>query len=468
MTMRRMWVGLCLAFMAVGNEVRSESGDNVLLITIDDLNDWIGCLGGHPQSRTPNIDSLAKRGVLFTNAHCNGPICNPSRVSLMTGVRPSTSGIYLNGHRFRAKNSRIKDAITMPQCFSSQGYRSFGCGKLFHASRGKVEFDDYGPAGGQGPLPKKRLNNSYRKNRSRLWDWGVFPANEGPAYNDVATRDWVTARLGQERNKPFFIGCGFYRPHVPFYAPQRFFSEFPLQDVQLPQVKENDREDIPAFALKLTHNPLPPPHDWFVESGKWQQAVQSYLACISFTDDNVGKVLKALKEGPHADNTWIVVLSDHGFFLGEKQRWAKQSLWERATKVPLIIVPPNRLRDQFAGVGQRCEHPVELLSIYPTLVEACGLKKRPEQLEGQSLIPLLKNPKAKWDHLAVTTHNGNNHAVRDVRYRYIRYADGSEELYDLTKDPHEWRNLASLPAMKQVITRLSKAIPVQTASPPSR
>jgi arylsulfatase A-like enzyme len=458
---------LLLAPAATNGEEPASPRPNVLLIVIDDLNDWVGCLGGHPQSLTPNIDALAQRGLLFGNAHCNGPICNPSRVSLFTGVRPSSSGIYLNNHAFRAADSQLKDAVTLPQQFARHGYQTAGCGKLFHGSRGKNNFQVYGPAGGQGPLPEKRLNCPPEQSRSKLWDWGVFPAEEDNSYNDIADARWAARRLRQEQEKPFFLGCGFYRPHVPFFAPQRFFDRHPLAEVMLPTVLQTDRDDIPRFALELTHNPLPPSHDWFVESGKWQQAVQSYLACISFTDNNVGTLLKALDNGPHAENTWIVLFSDHGFFLGEKQRWAKQSLWERATRVPLVIVPPRNQADQFGAPGRRCDRPVELLGIYPTLLEACGLPEPVDQLEGQSLLPLLKDSTTDWPHLAITTHNGNNHAVRDDRYRYIRYADGSEELYDLKQDAAEWKNLAGDPALEQVKTRLARAVPRKTAAPPT-
>ena len=387
---------------------------NVLLITIDDLNDWIGCLGGHAQAQTPNIDALARRGILFTNAHCNAPICNPSRVSFMTGIRPSTSGIYMNGHRFRSPKSQIRDAVTMPQHFTASGYDTLGCGKLFHGSKGQDEFQTYGPAGGQGPLPNRKLNCPPEASRSGLWDWGVFPEEEGDSYNDIADAKWAAEQLGEQRSRPLFLGCGFYRPHVPFFAPSRFFDPYPLENVQLPAVREDDRDDIPPFALKLTENSLPPPHEWFVSSGRWNHAVQSYLACVSFTDDNVGKVIEALDAGPHANDTWIVLLSDHGFFLGEKQRWAKQSLWERATKVPLIIVAPKNDDRWTSTAGTRCDQPVELLSIFPTLVEVCGLESPANHLEGASLVSLIRDTPGSWSQTAVTTFNGNNHAVRDT------------------------------------------------------
>jgi arylsulfatase A-like enzyme len=460
---------LAIAILGLFSPLQADPGKpNVLFIAIDDLNDWIGCLGGHPQAKTPNIDALAKRGMLFTNAHCNAPVCNPSRVSLMTGIRPSDSGIYTNSDSSSSKTSLVRDSVVIPQHFAANGYDTFGCGKLFHASGGKDKFQTYGPGEGQGPLPEKRINCPEEASKSPLWDWGVFPEKEGDGYHDIADSGWASGKLAEERKKPFFLGCGFYRPHVPFFAPARFFDLHPLESVELPQILENDTSDIPKYALQLTSNPLPPSQKWFIESGEWRHAVQSYLACISFTDDNVGKLVKALDDGPYADNTWIILFSDHGFFLGEKDRWAKQALWERATRVPLVIVPPKNRAGEFAAAGSVCTQPAELLSLFPTLIEGCGLTEGPEELAGHSLMPLLENPEADWPHFAITTYQPDNHAIRDDRYRYIRYKDGSEELYDLRDDKPEWKNLASDPEMKPVIERLSKAIPKTNAAPPKQ
>lgn len=450
---------------AVSGEAASAISEkpNVLFIVVDDLNDWVGCLGGHPQALTPNIDRLAARGILFTNAHCNAPICNPSRVSFLTGMRPSTSHVHVNDDNFRAAGSPASRVKVMPQHFTSQGYETMGCGKLFHASKGQKNFGTYGPAAGQGPLPKQRLNCPKSASSTSLWDWGVFPKEEGAGYNDIADATWASDRLGKKGDTPMFLACGFYRPHVPMFAPQRFFDLYPLDEVKLPKVLDSDRDDIPGHAFEICRSLYSPSHEWFVESGKWQQAVQSYLACVSFTDDNVGTVIRALDAGPHADNTWIVLFSDHGFFLGEKQHWAKQSLWERATKVPLIIVPPKRLSGKYA-IGKACAQPVELVDLYPTLVEACGVESPAHNLEGHSLIPLLEDPDKKWPHPAITTHLPGNHAVRDIRYRYIRYSDGSEELYDHKTDPNEWNNLAAgvpEPSHADVITRLRKCLPAK-------
>lgn len=470
------WIrSLLITFICILGFSSAAEKPNVLFITIDDLNDWIGCLGGHPQSQTPNIDALAKRGILFTNAHCNAPICNPSRVSFMSGIRPSTSGIYLNTQDYKAKGASTRDAMMLPECFASQGYSTMGCGKVFHTAKGRQHFDNYGPAGGQGPFPPARINCPKEASPTPLWDWGVFPKEEGPEYNDIADAAWTADQLGKKHDKPLFLACGFYRPHVPLFAPQRYFDLHPYEQVKLPTVLENDRGDIPDYAFKIAASKYSPSHEWFVKNDKWKQAVQSYMACVSFTDDNVGKLVKALDAGPSADSTWIVLFSDHGFFLGEKQHWAKQSLWERATKVPLIVVPPRNRAQEFA-IGEQCHKPVELLSIYPTLLEACGLKAPEDQLEGHSIIPLLKDPDVEWPYCAITTHTASSqasqnephkyttfasasHAVRDDRYRYIRYADGSEELYDLKADPREWENISGEESSAEIITRLSSFLP---------
>ena len=411
----------------------AEQRPNVLMIAIDDLNDWVGCLGGHAQASTPNIDRLAQRGVLFSNAHCQAPICNPSRTSVMTGMRPSTTGIYLNSPWFRATKANA-NRVTLGQHFAAAGYETLTAGKIYHGSRvDEASFATVGPRPGQRLQIDKQIVTSIQSN-SKLWDFGpqTYPEDQ---FGDAITAAWAVQELEKARDKPFFIAAGFYRPHVPFYAPQRFFDPRPLDQVELPAVNDDDRNDLPAAATKLTDNATPPPHDWFVSSGQWQPAIQAYLASVSFTDDQVGKLLRALDSSPHRDNTIVVLFSDHGFHLGEKQRWAKQSLWERSTRVPMIVSVPDAVKNQI------CTRPVELLSLYPTLIELCDLPAK-EDLEGTSIVPLLNNPAANWERPAITTYQQNNHAVRSQHFRYIRYADGSEELYDHRSDPNEWTNLA--------------------------
>lgn len=447
--MVRSIIGLFL-ILAIGVPVTAQQKPNVLMIAIDDLNDWVGCLHGHPQTSTPNLDRLSKRGVLFSNAHCQAPICNPSRTSLMLGKRPSTTGIYMNSPWFRQTTSNA-DATTMSQYFGSLGYETLTAGKIYHGSR--VDPNSFETV---GPRPGQRLKQDAQivrdiGSKSKLWDFGPQAYAE-EEFGDAITASWAIDQLERNHERPFFLAVGFYRPHVPFYAPQRFFDARPLDTTQLPEVLDEDRDDLPAAALQLTANATPPSHDWFVSSGQWRPAIQAYLAAVSFTDAQVGRLIDALDQSPARENTIIVLFSDHGFHLGEKQRWAKQSLWERSTRVPLIISVPKGLR------GATCSRPVELLSVYPTLLDLCDLP-RPDEIEGVSLKPLLQDPDANWNHAAITTYQANNHAVRSERYRYIRYADGGEELYDHQNDPNEWTNLADHPEMNSVKQEHARWLP---------
>ena len=434
------------------SSISAAEKPNVLLIAIDDLNDWVGCLDGHPQASTPHIDALAKRGTLFTNAHCQAPICNPSRTSLMLGLRPSTTGIYVNQPWFRTTPLN-KDRVTLSQYFRNHNYLTLTTGKIYHGSRvDEASFEVVGPRPGQRLKIDERLVK-IAGNRSGLWDYGPQQYAE-EKFGDFVDASWGIEQLSQKHDRPFFLAVGLYRPHVPWYAPQRFFDERPLNDVLLPEVKKDDRNDLPPAAIELTNNQTPPAHKWFVGEKQWKPAVQAFLASSSFTDDQVGRLLQALDESPHANNTIVVLYSDHGFHLGEKQRWAKQSLWERSTRVPFIIRLPGQ------SEGQRCSQPVELLSVYPTLLELCGLPKK-QDLEGVSLRPLLENPRAEWKRPAITTYQEKNHAVRSKHFRYIRYADGSEELYDHRNDPREWNNLAGDSSYREIMDEHAKWLPTE-------
>jgi len=432
---------------------------NVLMIAIDDLNDWVGCLGGHPQVKTPAIDALAARGVLFANAHCQAPLCNPSRASLLTGLRPSTTGIYALRPGIREVPA-LRDCVTLPQHFKSAGYFTFLCGKIFHdGSLAVADRDETADVWRDGPgMPKPAEKFVHPPQDHPLMDWGPFP-EEDRQQADWKIADMAIDALNQAPgDRPFFGAVGFRLPHVPCYASQKWFDLYPLAGLQLPAVRDDDRSDVPDFAWYL-HWDLPEPRlSWIRSAGQWAPLVRAYLASISFVDSQIARVLAALRASGHADDTIVVLWSDHGFHLGEKQITGKNTLWERSTRVPLIVAGPG------VSPGGRCDQPVELLDIYPTLVEHCGLPPR-GGLEGHSLVPQLVDPRQPRLWPAITTHNRFNHAVRSEHHRYIRYADGSEEFYDLQADPHEWSNLAGDPAQRENLAAHRHWLPAINAEP---
>ena len=456
---RNLLIAILLASIFLSERTglaRAESNrPNVLLIAVDDLNDWVGCLGGHPQAKTPNIDRLAKRGMLFTNAHCQGTMCNPSRISLLWGRRPSSTGFYDNHYHVSKEPEFLKSHVSLPNYFSAHGYEVLSTGKVFHTRGHKPDLR--GPRPGQWRRGLDQKVHQKPRGWHGIWDFGPQNYDE-TEFTDHIVASWAAEQLREERERPFFLSVGFYRPHVPFFPPQRVYDE--LTDAQLPPVKDDDWSDLPDAARKVTlSNPKIPTHEWMRQNERWRLAVHAYLASVRWTDEQIGRVLEALHSGPHAGNTIIVLFSDHGYHLGEKQRWSKFSLWERTTHVPLIVSVPG-------GVTGKSGKPVELLSIYPTLVDLCGLPKNP-RLEGVSLRPLIDNPDNAWEHVAISTLGQSNHAVRDERWRYIRYADGSEELYDHQVDPNEWNNLAAREAIApdhlKVIERLKNHLPKTNA-----
>jgi arylsulfatase A-like enzyme len=381
----------------------------------------------------------------------------------MTGLRPSTSGIYDNPHKFR-NHPPTADAVTLPQHFAANGYHTFGVGKLFHGSSGQENFQTYGPALGQGPLPEERINATDEASKTRLWDWGAYPESIEEAH-DYISAQWTAQLLAEDQNEPFFLGVGFYRPHVPCYAPPEWFESRPLEEVRLPPYLDTDLDDVPEFGRNLIENgSVAPSHAWLVENDQWRRVVQSYLACTEFMDHCLGIVLDALDGGPNAGNTWIILTGDHGWHLGEKDHLAKRTLWERSTRVPLIVIPPPDSKGW--AHNATCTQPVEMLSIYPTLIELCSIPAR-DELEGHSIVPLLKDTDAEWPHPAITTHLPENHTVCTQNWRYIKYADGSEELYNHQDDPNEWHNLANNPDLEEVISEHRAHLPKLNAPPPA-
>jgi arylsulfatase A-like enzyme len=452
---------LLACFATSGRAEAAGDRPNVLFIAIDDLNDWIGCLGGHPQVKTPNMDRLAARGTLFTNAHCQAPLCNPSRTSVLTGLRPSTTGVYALGIWFRNVPA-LKDVVTLPQHFQANGYRTLSTGKVFHDgvirknSLGN-EFSQWGYVGGSGPFPKEKFVHT--PDDMKLMDWGPFPARNEDA-DDAKVADWAIGQIkSMKPGQPTMLCVGFRRPHVPCYAPQKWFDLYPDDDsLVMPPVKPDDRNDVPRFAWYL-HWKLPEPRlAWLQSSLQWRPLVRAYLASISFVDNQVGRLLDALDASGQSDRTIIVLWSDHGFHLGEKGISGKNTLWERSTRVPLIFAGPG------VAKGEECASPAELLDLYPTLSELCALPRQ-QGLEGHSLVPQLHDAKAPREWPAITTHGPNNHTVRTDRWRYIRYADGSEELYDCRSDPNEWTNLAADPAHASTKAELARWLPQRNAEP---
>lgn len=433
---------------------------NVLFIAIDDLNDWEGCLGGHPQAQTPNMDRLAARGTLFANAHVQSPLCNPSRSSLLTGFRPSTTGIYGLAPGIRDVAS-LKDCVTLPQYFGRQGYFTATFGKVFHD--GSIprnlqtnEFNVWGPSPGM-PMPKKKFVVTPSSNPAV--DWGVFPVDDREQ-PDWKTADNAIAQLqARPQDRPFFIAAGFRLPHVPCYASQKWFDLFPAEDkIILPPVKDRDRDDVPAFSWYL-HWKLPEPRlSWLQQANQWRPLVRAYLASTTFMDAQIGRLLAALDASGAASNTVVVLWSDNGWHLGEKAVTGKNTLWKESTHVPLIFAGPGVTK------SARCSQPAELLDIYPTLLELCGLPAKPD-LEGHSLAPQLKDAQTPRPWPAITTHNVGNHSVRSEHWRYIRYADGSEELYNTVADPHEWTNLVHDAKYAAVVREHARWLP-QVNTPP--
>ncbi len=433
-----------------------KSKPNVVFIAIDDQNDWIGHLGGHPLAKTPHLDRLAQRGTTFLNAHCQSPLCNPSRTSLMLSLRPTTTGVYGLAPWFRLLDP-WKDRVAMPQHFKAHGYRTLTAGKIYHGGAGgpkqrASEFDVWGPGSGVGVKPAEKLIPPTPMGNHPLMDWGVFP------HRDEDKGDYQVASFAVEqiksapRDQPFFLAAGFFLPHVPCYATQLWFDLYPDDDSVLPVIQDNDRDDTPRFSWYIHWNLPEPRLKWVRENDQWRNLVRSYLACTSFVDAQVGRILTALEEAGLAENTIVVVWGDHGWHLGEKSVTGKNTLWDDGTRVPLIFAGPG------TGNGGRCTQPAELLDIYPTLSELCGLTPR-EDLEGISLVPQLRDASTPRERPAITSHNQGNHGIRSERWRYIRYADGSEELYDHTADPHEWTNLANRPEHASVIAQHRKWLP---------
>lgn len=449
-----------------------DTPPNVLFIIADDLNHWIGAYGINHNARTPNIDRLAASGVLFRNAYCSAPYCNASRISFFTGLRPTTTGVYEN-----EPLPSEGGPPTLPELFKQGGYKTYSVGKTFHGVFDYIEEARTGanqalwrnqsnrmeywdecfehiaeplPDGRPfntlfGDLPRRDFPHSYHH-----FDWGPFDA--------LSVDDTVVQRtidiLQRPHAQPFFCAMGIYRPHLPWFAPARFFDMYPPDEVALPIVKLDDLDDVPPIGVQFAKEPLS--HEKIVDAGLWRGAVRAYLACVSYCDALIGAALNALDASPYRDNTIVVFLSDNGYHLGEKLHWSKFALWEEASRVPLVMRIPGR-----ATPHTVIQTPASLIDVMPTLVEACKLEQ-PPRMDGQSLMPAIRfGESASRRSPVITTWRKGNHSLREQTYRYTRYSDGGEELYDHRTDPYEWTNLAMRPEYRERCDHFAAKIDVQ-------
>ena len=466
--------------------VATSLNSNVLFICVDDLNDWVDGFNGYTgKVYTPNLDRLSKLGVTFQKAYCAIPWCAPSRAATLTGLSPSRTNYYgaiadLN------TLSAFTGVETLPKFFLSKGYKTYGGGKVFHGQydyiagsskawqscgQEKLGWSEYKPFADETRPPTSPVNGLSPNLSQFDWTSTLTPVEDSTPDMEIAK--WAANLLSKPHAEKFFLAPGFYRPHLPWYAPKKYYDLYPLANIQIPaHLLQDDLKDVPPKGVELS-NPGGD-HATIVNAEprnltKWREAIQGYLASISFADACIGVVLDALLAGPHASTTTVVLWSDNGFQLGEKKGWRKFKLWEKSARVPLIIATPERF-----GAGQVCKKPVSLLDIFPTLTELCA-HTSPSRLDGNSLVPLIKNPNANWGYGAVTSYSQANdgtqvhRSVRTENHRYILYYDGTEELYDHRVDPNELKNLlhasnAQTSIHRPIANALKAMLPKKSAS----
>lgn len=421
---------------------------NVLFIAVDDLNHWVGYMGRNPQTQTPNLDRLAARGLAFHQAHCAVPACNPARAALMTGLRPWDTACYFNSDPWK---DHIPEGLGMSKQFLDAGYHVAGSGKIYHSdSYYESEWSEYMPKGnlsatGKGVAKDEGFHEPLAHD---LQDDDI---------SDYHIVDWCVDQMNRSHDKPLFLACGLHKPHLPFAVPRKYYDMFPLETIELPPYREDDLNDLSPAGIKMA-NPNGD-HAKFLKSGRWKDAIQSYLATVAYLDMNIGRLLDGLDKSPIAKNTIVVLWGDHGWSFGEKQHWRKFALWEEETRAPLIWVAPGVTQP-----GTRCETPVDFMTIYPTLCELAGIEI-PKHVQGESVVAMLRQPTQAKGGIAITTHGYRNHAVRSDQWRYIRYDDGSEELYNHQTDPYEWTNVASVAANAGVIAQHRELLPTDDKKP---
>ena len=432
----------------------AEKKPDIVLIVVDDLNDWVGCLGGHPASISPNIDALARSGMLFPHAYCNSPQCRPSRTSFNHGVYPFRTGTYFNA-KFPGE-TKIKTP-TIQQFFQEHGYRVASAGKVHHGGPGK--YGDATLARPKDPRPPKGKDN-FNAMKAPNDGYALEASDEEMGDHKVAS--WAIEQWGAKGDRPLFMSIGFYRPHRPLQVPAEYFKLFPPGSIRRPAEPEtgDDWDDMPEFARKLARSHAHKPmhgglsdHEFIVAKDEWDETIRAYQASVAFVDRQIGRLVDALASNPRGRETVILLVSDHGWHLGEKKHWCKGAIWEQTTRIPFIVRAPG------VEPGSVCKQPVSLIDVFPSLADLAGLPV-PHFLDGSSIRPQLADPQARRSP-AISSYGPGNTAIRTEHWRYIRYEDGSEELYDHRVDPDEWVNQASNPEHAETKKRLASFIPTK-------
>ena len=445
MKLMRFLLGLALAGAILPPGAAAERKLNVLFIAVDDMNSDLACYG-HPFVKSPNIDRLATMGVKFDHAYCQFPLCCPSRSSLLTGLRPGTTRVFGNTYHFR---TGLPNVVTLPQLFKNNGYYSARVGKIYHYGNpgdiGTSGLDDppswnhfVNPAGrDKTVLETDIINYTPRRGLGSAMCFLADQKGKDEEHTDGKVALEAIKLIEQHKDQPFFIAAGFYKPHTPYVAPRKYFDLYPMDQVRLPEVAADFRASVPKPALASTT-----PWPYFgITTDQARECKQAYYAAISFVDAQIGKLLATMDRLKLWDNTVVVFWSDHGYHLGEHGLWMKQSLFEEAAHVPLIIIAPGA-----KGNGRPCARTVEFVDLYPTLADLAGV----------SLKPLLENPQTAWDRPAFTqVQRGGfpGYSVRTARWRYTEWDDGRQgaQLYDHEADPHEFHNLATEPKSAAVV-----------------
>lgn len=478
---------------AIKDQIETASRPNILLISIDDLNDWVGFLSGHPLVQTPNLDRLAAESVVFSKAYCAVPVCGPSRAAVFTGLSPTQTGMYSNANHLK---DVFPNARYLQQELADHGYHTLGTGKLLHGNqRGPESFSEYGPGFNKwrpltdkenritkkeltlpGPFVRHRVKrssgfditfplNQMPRDRNRgsdrleSFDWGPIDLPESE-WSDTQCANWAIQKIGESFDQPFFLGLGFYRPHQPLWAPKKYHDLYPPSEMPLPPTLKDDLADVPLIGAMIGRLPLTSgSHQTVVRHNQWQHAISAYLACISYVDHQLGRVLDTLKNSPHATNTIVIVFADHGWHLGEKEHWGKFTAWERSARVPFLIHLPSSLQKKGYLTSSIHDSPVSLIDIYPTILDLLGIE-RSSRLSGTSLDPILRGKTPSFSRIVTTSVGPGNHSLRSDRWRFIHYFDGSQELYDHSNDPLEHTNLAEHPDHRERVKSFLTHLPI--------